>query len=198
MKLRTALSLLLAASALSGADSIKGNAFGNPAAPIMMEVFSDFQCPGCKVLHDTELPRLMKDYVIPGKVYLIYRYFPLDMHPYGRKAAEVVAAAAQLGKYEQAADIAFAKQPEWSATGKIEETVDNVLTSAEQQKLKGLLQTPSVKQAVEHDLTEGKAVPVPGTPTLLITYRLKRYTLGGREVLKYEWVKAMLDDLLSK
>jgi len=120
------------------------------------------------------------------------------MHPYGRKAAEVVAAAAQLGKYEQAADIAFAKQQEWGASGKIEETVDNVLTSAEQQKLKGLMQSPAVQQTITHDVNEGKAVPVPGTPTLVVTYRLKRYTLGGREVLKYEWVKAMLDDLLSK
>src|SRR5579863_3219102 len=101
MKLRAALLFVLAAWVSSGADNIKGNAFGNPAAPVMIEVFSDFQCPACKLLHDTELPRLMKEYVIPGKAYLIYRYFPLEMHPYGRKAAEVVAAAAQLGKYEQ-------------------------------------------------------------------------------------------------
>lgn len=198
MMLRAVTLLALAASVSSGADYIKGNAFGSPAAPIMIEVFSDFQCPGCKLLHDTELPLLMKDYVIPGKVYLIYRYFPLAMHPFGRKAAEVVAAAAQLGKYDEAADIAFAKQSDWSATGKIEETVDGVLTPAEQQKLKAMMQTPAVQQAIAHDMTEGAAVPVPGTPTLLVTYRLKRYTLGGREVLKYEWVKAMLDDLLAK
>lgn len=198
MKLRAAILLALTASLSSGYDYIKGNSFGNPSAPIMIEVFSDFQCPGCKLMHDTELPRLMKEYVAPGKVYLIYRYFPLDMHPYGRKAAEVVAAAAQLGKYEQAADIAFAKQAEWGASGKIEETVDSVLTSAEQQKLKTLLHSPVVQETITHDLNEGKSVPVPGTPTMLMTYRLKHYTLGGREVLKYEWVKAMLDDLLSK
>ncbi|MDR3699299.1 MAG: thioredoxin domain-containing protein [Candidatus Sulfopaludibacter sp.] len=198
MKLRAAVLFVLAARVFSGAENIKGNAFGNPAAPIMIEVFSDFQCPACKLLHDTEIPRLMKEYVIPGKAYLIYRYFPLDMHPYGRKAAEVVAAAAQLGKYEQAADAAFAKQQEWGATGKIEETVDNVLTAGEQQKLRALMQAPAVQQAIAHDVSEGYAVPVTGTPTLLVTYRLKRYPIGGREVLKYEWVKAMLDDLLSK
>jgi protein-disulfide isomerase len=198
VKLRAVVLLALAASLATGTDYIKGNSFGNPSAPVMVEVFSDFQCPGCKVFHDTEFSRLMKEYVAPGKVYLIYRYFPLDMHPYGKKAAEVVAAAAQLGKYEQAADIAFAKQQEWGASGKIEETVDNVLTSAEQQKLKGLMQSPAVQQTITHDLNEGKAVPIPGTPTLVVTYRLKRYTLGGREVLKYEWVKATLDDLLSK
>jgi len=198
MKLRAAVLFVLAAWVSSGADNIKGNAFGNPAAPLMIEVFSDFQCPACKLLHDTELPRLMKEYVVPGKAYLIYRYFPLDMHPYGRKAAEVVAAAAQLGKFEQAADILFDKQQQWGATGTVEETVDNVLTATEQQKLRALMLSPSVQQTIAHDVSEGYAVPVTGTPTLLVTYRLKRYPIGGREVLKYEWVKAMLDDLLSK
>jgi protein-disulfide isomerase len=198
MKLRAAILMVLAASVSAGADYVKGNSFGSPSAPIMIEVFSDFQCPGCKLLHDTVLPKLMSEYVIKGKAYLIYRYFPLDMHPYGRKSAELVAAAAQLGKYEQAADAAFAKQREWSANGKIEEVVDSVLTTAEQEKLKTLTQSPAVQQAIAHDLTEGKALPVAGTPTLLVTYRLKRYTLGGNEVLKYDWIKAMLDDLLTK
>ncbi|SPE41327.1 putative Twin-arginine translocation pathway signal [Candidatus Sulfopaludibacter sp. SbA3] len=198
MKIRAAAILALIASTSSGADTTKGNIWGSPRAPIVMEVYSDFACPGCKLLHDTELPRLMKEYVIPGKVYLIYRYFPLEMHPFGRKAAEAVAAAAQLGKYEQAADIAFARQGEWANSGKIEETVDNVLTAAEQQKLKALMQSPAVQQTIAYDMNKGKAIPVPGTPTLVITYRLRQYTLGGREVLKYEWVKAMLDDLLTK
>lgn len=198
MLTRAVALLALAASILSGADTIKGNAFGNPAAPIMIEIFSDFECPACKLFHDTEFPLLMRDYVIPGKAYVIYRYFPLDMHPHGRKAAEVVAAAAQLGKYEAAANLAFAKQAEWSASGKIEETVDNILTAPEQQKLKNLMPSPAVQQAIDRDMAEGKAAAIPGTPTLLITYRLKRYTIGGREVLKYEWIKAMLDDLLKK
>ncbi len=198
MKLRAAALFLLAASACWSAENVKGNAFGNPGAPITIEVFSDFQCPACKLLHDTELPRLMQEYVVPGKAYLIYRYFPLEMHAYGRKAAEVVAAAAQIGKYEQAADAAFARQQDWAATGKIEETVDNVLTAPEQQKLKAMMQAPAVKQEVDHDILEGRGVPVNGTPTLLITYKGKHYTIGGREVLKYEWIKAMLDDLLKK
>jgi protein-disulfide isomerase len=198
MNLRAAAMVILAASVSSGADYIKGNAFGNPGAPVTIEVFSDFQCPACKLLHDTELPRMMQEYVVTGKAYLVYRYFPLEMHLYGRKAAEVVAAAAQIGKYEQAADIAFAKQQEWAASGKIEETVDSVLTAAEQQKLKAMMQNPAVKQAITHDMSEGQALPVNGTPTILVTYKSKHYTIGGREVLKYEWIKAMLDDLLTK
>ena len=198
MMLRATIALALAGWVCSGADTVQGNVYGRATAPIVVEVFSDFQCPACKFLHDNELPRLMQEYVIPGRVYLVYRYYPLPMHQYGRKAAEVVAAAAELGKYEQAATAAFARQQEWAETGKIEEVVDSVLTPAEQQKLKGLMTSPSVQQTIDRDVKEGQSVPVNGTPTLVVTYKQKRYTLGGAEVLKYEWIKAMLDDLLKR
>jgi protein-disulfide isomerase len=58
--------------------NVDNNTFGNPKAPVMIEVFSDFQCPGCKYFHDNEFQRIMTDYVVPGKVYVIYRYFPLQ------------------------------------------------------------------------------------------------------------------------
>src|SRR5450755_4577428 len=85
-------------------NAMTGSALGNPKAPIQIEVFSDFQCPACKRFHDEELPLMIKDYVTPGKAYLVYRYFPLPKHIYGRKAAELVSACARLGKYAPAAD----------------------------------------------------------------------------------------------
>jgi protein-disulfide isomerase len=193
-----ATAVLLLACAASGNDSVKGNAFGTPRAPILMEIFSDFACPGCKQLHDTELPRLMEDFVKPGKVYLIYRYFPLEMHPYGRRAAEYVCAAAQLGKWEQAANLLFARQSIWAQDGKVEETVDTLFPPAEQKQLRELLKAPSVQAEINRDIEEGKAVPVTGTPTLLVTYRLHRYPIGGQEPFNYPLVKSFLDDLLKK
>ena len=43
-------------------------AFGSKNAPIMMEVFSDFQCPACKTLFLTTNRQLMDNYVTTGKV----------------------------------------------------------------------------------------------------------------------------------
>jgi len=183
---------------LAGApDAIKGNAFGDPQAPLMLEVFSDFQCPGCKRFHDEELPLLVKDYVNTGKAYLIYRYFPLPQHAYGRKAAELVCACAQLGKYEQAADVLFAKQNDWSQSGKVDETVATVLTPAEQKELPSLIKTASVQNPIDHDLDEGRALPVARTPTLAITYKTKHYNLSGDGLFRYDFLKASLDDLLK-
>ena len=60
----------------AGSDSNMGKTAGNPSAPILLEVYSDFMCPHCKVMHETILPSIMQDYVKSGKAYLIFREFP--------------------------------------------------------------------------------------------------------------------------
>ncbi|HUD98868.1 MAG TPA: thioredoxin domain-containing protein [Bryobacteraceae bacterium] len=191
-----ALAVLLPAFA-APTDAIHGNAFGDPKAPITIEVFSDFQCPACKRFHDEQVPLIVKDYVSAGKVYLVYRYFPLPQHPYGRKAAELVCACAQLGKYEPAADILFAKQAAWSQDGKLDETLAAVLTPTERKKVDELVKDPSVQDPINHDVAEGRALPLASTPTVLITSKSKQFKLQGQGLFNYTWVKATLDDLLK-
>src|SRR5271157_2981707 len=185
MKLCTLALLAMLACGAAGTDIVKGNSYGTPSAPLLIEVFSDFECPACKNFHDNVAPQIMANYVLQGKAYLVYRYFPLPMHAHGRAAAELVCAAAQIGKYQEAADALFARQLQWSADGKVEQTVNNVLTAAQQQKVKSLLKAPAVRDEIDHDVDEGKAVPVQQTPTVLVTYRLKRYPLAGVSVLNY-------------
>jgi protein-disulfide isomerase len=197
MKLHvTALAALLPVLA-AAPDTIHGNAIGNPKAPITMEVFSDFQCPACKRFHDEELPLLVKDYALRGKVYIVYRYFPLPQHTYGRKAAELACACAQLGKYEQAASALFANQLTWSVSGKLDETLAPVLTPAEQKKIVTLAKDPVVQSSIDHDLAEGRALPLQSTPTVLVTSGMRQYKLSGEGLFKYNLVKATLDDLLK-
>jgi len=198
MKLCVAALAALLPALAAAPDTIDGNALGDPKAPILIEVFSDFQCPACKRFHDEELPLIVKDYVAPGKAYLVYRYFPLPQHTYGRKAAELVCACAQLGKYEPAADILFAKQAAWSQDGKLEETLAAVLTPAEQKKVMALIKDPSVQKPIDRDLAEGLALPVKSTPTVLVTYKSRKFPLFGQGLLNYTWIKAALDDLLKQ
>ena len=198
MKLCAFALFAILASSAAGNDVIKGNSFGNPSAPLLMEIFSDFECPACKTFHDHEFPQLMRDFIANGKLYVVYRYYPLPMHQHGREAAEVVCAAAQFGKYSEVSEALFARQAQWSADGKVAEAADSVLTKSEQQKLRNLLKSSAVQSEIERDLAEGRSVPVQGTPTALVTYRLRRYPLSGSGVMNYALVKALLDDLLSK
>jgi protein-disulfide isomerase len=188
-----AAALALVAGSTANVDN---NTFGNPKAPIMIEVFSDFQCPACKYFHDNEFQRVMTEYVVPGKVYVIYRYFPLPMHPYGRVCAEYACAAARVNRYQKVADALFAQQTTIEATGNVESVVDSVLTPTEQKAVKSLLKSPEVRKAIDTDVEEGKAVPVPSTPTLWVTAH------GRSEIVKgpvnYDLFKQYLDALLRK
>src|ERR1700683_2975118 len=179
-------------------DLMKGNTFGNPKAPLLIEVFSDFECPACKYMHDKEVPQIMKDFVDKGKAYMIYRYDPLQMHQHSRLAAELVCAAAQYGKYVQASNALFANQESWSKDGRVAETLDAVLTPVERKKVRASVKDPAVQTEITHDVEEATALQVPGTPTLLITYHASRYPLSGPGVMQYKLVNGFLESLRAK
>jgi protein-disulfide isomerase len=169
-----------------------GKAFGNPAAPITIELFSDFQCPSCRALHMQVLPALMRDYVIPGKAYLVYKEYPLPMHNHSREAAAYACAAARLGKYEQVADVLFQNQPSWSNDGKVFETVSTALTPAEQKKVQALAKDPAVLSEVQQDVQEGQSEAVNQTPTMLIIRGAKKYPLS---TMNYNLLRTFLDSI---
>ena len=173
-----------------------GKAVGVPDAPILMEVFSDYQCPACKMLYEHTLLPMMEDYVRRGKVYLIHREFPLTMHAYSRQAAYYACAAERIGKYEQVATALFAKQTTWAADGKVDEAACSVLTPAEANKVRALVKDVSVTTEVERDAELGARAKVSQTPTIIITHRLRQYPLTGS--IKYDLLRSLLDDLLTK
>jgi protein-disulfide isomerase len=176
--------------------NVKGNTYGDPKAPIVIEVFSDFQCPGCKAFHDGNFQHLMKDYVVPAKVYVVYRYFPLQMHPYGRACSEWACAASRVGKYAQVADALFAQQQTIAVLGNMEAVADSVLTPTEQKTVKSLLKAPDVQKQIDTDIEEGKTVPVPSTPTLWVTAHGKSEVVSG--LSDYTLLTKYLDALLKK
>ncbi len=102
-----AVALLALFSCLAASPAIdKAKATGNPGAPLVMEIFSSFDCPHCRIMHETMEPAIIRDYVMTGKVYLVKREFPLSGpgHAYAREAADYATAAARIGKYEVVAD----------------------------------------------------------------------------------------------
>jgi protein-disulfide isomerase len=173
-----------------------GKALGNAIAPLMIEVFSDFQCPSCKVFHTGTLRALIEDYVAKGKVYLVFREFPLPMHPYAKEASALACAAAQVGRYTEVANVLFERQDDWSNSGKVADTASSVLTAQQAQKVRALARNPSIQAEIERDLQAGQSAGINSTPTLLITHKLKRYPVSG--MLNYNLIRRLLDDLLAK
>ena len=72
-----------------------GATLGDKAAPVTINLFSDFQCPFCSQMAQG----LTKD-ILPiegDRVRLVFRNFPLSMHPWARPAAEAAECAHQQG-----------------------------------------------------------------------------------------------------
>jgi protein-disulfide isomerase len=195
--LRIAVLLSLAAGAGALGDSpSSGKSAGVATAPVMIEVFSDFQCPGCKGFHEQTLRALLSDYVAKGKVYLIHREFPLPIHAYAKEAALWADAAARVGKYAAVCDALFASQGAWSANGKVEDAACAALTAAEAKKVRALVKDPAIAGEVQRELDLGRAAGVTGTPTLVITHQMRRYPVSG--TLNYNLIRRLLDDLLAR
>lgn len=169
-------------------------AAGLKTAPIVMEVWSDFQCPACRTLFLTTLKQVKMDYVAAGKVYLVHRDMPLPMHQYSREAARYVNAAARLGKFELVAEAVYEKQELWAANGDVNGVVASVLTPAEMKRVTALAKSAEIEQAIEADIAAGRNVPVQSTPTSVIRARGAASTVPG--AIPYTLLKRYFDDLL--
>jgi protein-disulfide isomerase len=182
----------------AGPDPDKGRSVGNPAAPLLFEIYSDFACPACKHLHEAVLPAIVVDYVNTGKAYLVFREFPLNIpaHVYSRQAAALAVAAARIGKYQTVSDVLFRSQQAWSVNGKVWETVAGVLTPEERKKVQALAKDPAVLADVQRDVDRGTQAALTSTPTLMITYKLRQqpWTQFG----DYGLFRGYIDGLLKK
>lgn len=91
---------------------------GNPDAPIVLEEFSDFECPFCSRFTLQTLPQLMQNQIAAGEVVLIYYDFPLTSIHF---QAEPAANAARCAGDQSAAafwemhDILYARLSEWNS-----------------------------------------------------------------------------------
>ena len=197
MKILLAFAALLPCLA-AGPEVDKGRSMGDPSAPLMFEIYSDFSCPGCKHLHENVLPALIADYVKTGKAFLIFREFPLNIpaHKYSRQAAALAVAAARVGKYQTVSDALFRSQQAWGTTGRVWETVGNVLTPDEQKQVQVLAGDPAVLAAVQRDVDRGTQIPIAQTPTLMVTYRLKQQP--WTQFADYALFRGYIDALLKK
>ncbi len=178
--------------------------FGNRNAPIVMEVFSDFECPSCRALYEQTLKPLMNGYVASGKVYLVHHDYPLPIHKYSRIAARWASAAAKTGHYREAEAALFDNQAQWSESGDVAKYVAAALGptdfSRAEKFMQGCLQNDSKTCAldgpIERDIALGQQHQVNATPTFVITAHGKSATTAG--VISYEVLKQYFDYVMTQ
>lgn len=140
---------------------------GGPAdAPVTIVEFSDFQCPFCSRVNPT-LEEVQKKY--GDKVRIVFRHFPLSIHPQAQKAAEASLCANDQGKFWQMHDALFQNQQALD--------VDTLKTRATELGLKAedfnsCLDSGKHASAVQADFEAGTKAGVTGTPAMFINGRL--------------------------
>lgn len=179
--------------------SLPGKEIGSKDAPIVMEVFSDFECPACRNFYETTLRQVIDNYVSAGKVLVIHRDFPLQMHPYSRQAARWANAAAEAGYFQTVESTLFSKQDVWGANGKIEDVLSAALSAADMKKIREAESKYSaqIEASIAHDLDLGNQKHIWQTPTIFVTAKGKTEELPGGGV-SYPLMKQYLDYLLRQ
>src|SRR5205085_2561385 len=105
---RTAAGILV--PAIGTPDALaKGRTVGSATAPVVLTVWSDFQCPACRAFATTVEPRLIADYVTPGKLRIEYRDLVI-IGAESRVAAIASRCADRQGAFWPYHDVLFANQ----------------------------------------------------------------------------------------
>jgi protein-disulfide isomerase len=134
-------------------------------SPIRISVFSDFECPFCKVVSD-QLPELVRRY--PDKISIQYFYFPLDakcnsniksrFHENACDAASI--AACDEKKFHEVHDEIFKIQAQL-ASGALSEI-------AAKYELKNCLDNKDVLNKVITSINQGTKYNLKSTPTIIL------------------------------
>ena len=174
MRIRSfALVVLILALGVAGSPAAQTKttrAVGPVTAAVRIDLFSDFQCPACKALHEQTIKRVKEEFAQTGKIRLVHHDFPLPQHKYARQAAILAAAADRLGKYDAVADALFHQQESWGQSGNVDAVVDSVLTPEERKKLREIAKDPAILANIERDIQLGERMKVGSTPTMIVTH----------------------------
>jgi protein-disulfide isomerase len=174
---------------------------GVRGAPVRIDIFSDYQCPRCGEFYRDTIKPLADEYTRTDKInriLIVYHDFPLEMHPYARKASRFALAAARIGRdrWLRVNDQLYREQAGWSVDGNVEASLAKVLDPTELVRIANLAAKPEIDAAVQNGVLFGQSREIGSTPTFFITspFGPQQKVAGG---VAYATLKDYLDRLLK-
>ena len=102
---------------------LKNTVIGNNNALIKIKVFSSLTCPHCANFHNQVIPKIKEQFVVSGKVQLIFLDFPLDQAAFN--AAKLIHCV-DYEKKNVLLDKIYEKQNKWTQGSDINEINENL------------------------------------------------------------------------
>ncbi|PIZ74088.1 hypothetical protein COY07_01060 [Candidatus Peregrinibacteria bacterium CG_4_10_14_0_2_um_filter_43_11] len=155
----------------SGRGSRRDRPFlGNADAPVLIEEFSDFECPACEFI-SPEVARAVREN--PTLARLEFYQFPLPYHTYAFVTAEASECAGEQGKFWEFADLAFENQKNLSI-----ETIHAIgdQLGLDSTSFGECISSHKYKNNITADQAEGQSRGLKGTPTLYLNGQETRFS----------------------
>jgi protein-disulfide isomerase len=144
--------------------------FGPADAPVTIVEFGDFECPSCRA--EAPLLRELIPQLFPDKVRIVFKDYPLEsIHPWARAAA--IAGRCVFRQDPKA----FWKFYDWDYQNQDDTTVENLKSRVlawaagnglRATQLESCMDSKATDAEITHNIDEGKAAGVHGTPTLFV------------------------------
>lgn len=154
--------------------------FGKADASAKVFLFSDFQCPYCKMYWST-FREVMKQY--GDRVLFVYKHFPLPFHTQANNAALAATCAQEQNKFWEYGDKLYASQSDWdNATGtqKFKDYAQQLgLNSAQFNKC---LDSAKYQNKIDVDKTEGNNFGLDGTPSTFVGSQFKNGVVSADDL----------------
>lgn len=143
------------------------NTIGKKDAKVTVVEFADFQCPACGAFAP-DMKKILSDH--DGKIYYIYRHFPLPLHKNAMKAAQAAEIAGAENKFWHMHDKLFETQSEWSEITDPTSLFVGYAKSLgiDEEKFKKALDEGTHLSLIQKDLQDGNKAGVNATPTIFV------------------------------
>lgn len=146
-----------------------GRTLGSPTAPVTLEVWGDFQCPGCGSFSRTIEPTIVDRYVQPGQVRLTFRDYAF-LGPESLDAAAAARCAGEQGKFWDYHDWLYANQNGENQGAFSRDRLAGIADAVglDRAAWEACFDGGAEKAAVTAETTAGTAAGVRSTPTLVL------------------------------
>ena len=180
----------------------QGSSLGDPNAPVKVDVWEDFQCPGCRAYSQSIEPQIVAAYVATGKVYYTFHVYPFVDGGAGesQQSANAALCAAAQERFWDYHDLLFAN---WKGENVGSFTDERLIAMAESLKLdmeafKQCFSANAQADKIAADKALGKSLGVPPTPGIFVNNEPVISSKGPNYIPSFEDIAAYIEKALNE
>jgi protein-disulfide isomerase len=144
---------------------------GSESAPVQVIEFADYECPYCQKVNE-DLGRLREQF--GDQVSLVYKDYPLPMHPLAARAAEAARCAGAQGKFWEFHDSLF--QTKRLQVSELKQQA--VALKLDAARFDQCLDSKEQSDPVKKDTLEGQRLGLTGTPSFFVNGHFMSGAIG--------------------